>query len=147
MKTNLVIRAKHFFVAALLLCTAMVGMSAGAGTIVNGTQQVVNVKILGTATRPDGFYIYVDKSVDPGGLVVQNTTAPASCANTWLMVIKDGYIDSKIYRDMVNSIQFAIALKKNVNVIVSACNKNVELTSPTANGSNYPILFGIDTFF
>lgn len=145
--SNLVIsRYKKIFVGVAVAVSAITALPAIAGTIVAGTLVQKQVKIAGLVTRPEGFDLVADTSLDPGGLFVQGTTTPSSCANQWLYVPKDGFLDAKVYRDTVSSIQFAAALGKSVYVATAHCVQNYPMTSPAATPNNYPVIYGLDVY-
>lgn len=147
MKVQTTFNCNQRFAAAILAASAMAALPLYAATIQVGTLVQVQVKIVATATRPEGFYLIADKTLDPGGLVVQGTTMPASCANNWLFVPKDGFYDSKVYRDTVSTIQLAATLGKNVTIATTHCAKNYEVTTPAPHPYNYPVIYGVDVGF
>jgi hypothetical protein len=139
---------KKFFSTALLATAALAALPAAAvGTVRPGTLVIVSVAIEYTATRPDGFYVIVSDPVNPGGPVLQGTTTPASCANKWIFIPKDlvPTNDAKVYRDMVSSIQLAIALKKRITIVTGNCYQNVDLTAAAPTSPyNFPMAYGVD---
>ena len=137
-------RYKNVLVALVVAASAITARSVIAATIVPGNLVQKQVKIIGLATRPEGFYLIADIQMDPGGLVVQGTTTPASCANQWLQVPREGFMDAKTYRDTVTSLQLAAALGKKVTVATAHCSQNTPLTSPAPTPYNYPVIYGLD---
>jgi hypothetical protein len=138
---------KNLFCATALAMSAMAAQPSIAGTVVNGNLVFVAGQIDFTATRPDGFYIILSAAVDPGGLVLQGTSTPASCSNKWIFIPKDiaPWSDPKIYRDMVNSLQLAIALKRPISIVSGQCFQNYAVTAAAPiSPYNYPIPYGID---
>jgi hypothetical protein len=138
----LISRHKKIIAGVVVAVSAITAVPVIAGTIVTGTLVQKQVKIAGLVTRPEGFYLVADIPLDPGGLFVQGATTPASCANQWLYVSKDGFLDAKVYRDTGSSIQFAAALGKSVFVATAHCVQNYPMNSPVATPNNYPVIYG-----
>jgi hypothetical protein len=138
---------KNLFCATAFAMAVMGAQPSIAGTVVNGNLVFVSAQIDFTATRPDGFYVILSAATDPGGLVLQGTSTPASCSNKWVLIPKDiaPGNDGKVYRDMVTSVQLAIVLKKPISVVSGACLQNYALTAGAPlSPYNYPIVYGID---
>lgn len=138
---------KNLFCATAFAMAAMTAQPSIAGTVVNGNLVIVSGQIDFTAARFEGFYIILSAAVDPGGLVLQGTSTPASCSNKWILIPKDiaPWNDPKVYRDMVNSVQLAIALKKPIAIVSLQCLQNYAVTSAApVSPYNYPIPYGID---